>query len=303
MTQDQIEEALRRSLRNFTSPTIGRAGSIHDGQQGYILYDDHVAYIVRDLLAALTAPPVAHGAISDAMVEALRQFIYETTHLSREEDDGSHRCIISKQTLEKGRAALAPAPAQQGEHLLPARLVDSAHGKAVRKAEETILALTEAHQMEVNVLHEALYRALSHFEVMAGEQSARAASEITDIFWGGAAPEQDWRPIETQAARDVLAERRRQVEAEGWTPEHDDDHDRGELAHAAACYALRSWALHTDMTKEGVTMFAYLWPFTREWWKPKDRRRNLIIAGALILAEIERLDRLPSPPLAETKGE
>lgn len=81
----------------------------------------------------------------------------------------------------------APAPAQQSEQLLPARLADSAHGKAVRKAEETILALTEAHQMEVNVLHEALYRALSHFEVMAGEQAARAASEITDILGGGAA--------------------------------------------------------------------------------------------------------------------
>src|SRR5690606_39870520 len=41
----------------------------------------------------------------------------------------------------------------------------------------------------------------------------------------------------TGAARDVLAERRRQIEAEGWTPEHDDEHSTQELAFAAACYA------------------------------------------------------------------
>jgi len=37
----------------------------------------------------------------------------------------------------------------------------------------------------------------------------------------------------TKAALDVLAERRRQIEAEGWTPEHDDEHDAGALALAA----------------------------------------------------------------------
>ena len=37
--------------------------------------------------------------------------------------------------------------------------------------------------------------------------------------------------------RDVVAERVRQVEQEGWTAEHDDAHDLAELAEAAACYA------------------------------------------------------------------
>ena len=40
----------------------------------------------------------------------------------------------------------------------------------------------------------------------------------------------------TRAIDDVLAERHRQVEAEGWTPEHDDTHARGEMASAAACW-------------------------------------------------------------------
>lgn len=33
------------------------------------------------------------------------------------------------------------------------------------------------------------------------------------------------------------------------------------------------------------------WPWDDVWWKPKDPRTNLVKAGALILAEIERMDR------------
>lgn len=89
---------------------------------------------------------------------------------------------------------------------------------------------------------------------------------------------------ETQAARDVLAERERQKTVEGWTVEHDDKHNTGELAEAATCYAMpyRSY-------RDAVVNIA--WPWDRGWWKPKDRRSNLVRAGALILAEIERLDR------------
>jgi hypothetical protein len=91
----------------------------------------------------------------------------------------------------------------------------------------------------------------------------------------------------SKAAQDVLAERKRQVEVEGWTPEHDDAHSKSELAHAAACYALK-W-------KGNYPAHASWWPWAEEWWKPKDRRRDLVRAGSLIIAEIERLDRL-SPP-------
>ncbi|WP_242671740.1 hypothetical protein [Azotobacter chroococcum] len=42
----------------------------------------------------------------------------------------------------------------------------------------------------------------------------------------------------TTAARDVLAERRRQIEVEGFSLEHDRQYDLGELPAAAACYAL-----------------------------------------------------------------
>lgn len=91
----------------------------------------------------------------------------------------------------------------------------------------------------------------------------------------------------TQAVLDVLAERRRQIEAEGWTPEHDDKHAEG-LAAAAACYAAGSRRLMI----EGDMADIEVWPWDESWWKPTSRRRDLVKAGALILAEIERLDRM-----------
>ncbi len=100
-------------------------------------------------------------------------------------------------------------------------------------------------------------------------------------------PDGDANPIreaETAAARDVLTERRRQIEAEGWTPEHDNVHSGGQIAAAAACYAAATLSPDCDVS-------AWLWPWGAEWWKPSDPRRNLVKAGALILAEIERRDR------------
>lgn len=88
----------------------------------------------------------------------------------------------------------------------------------------------------------------------------------------------------TQAIVDVLAERKRQIEGEGFDSEHDDMHDCGALARAAACYAMSGY--HIGMPNA--------WPWSLSWWKPKDRRRDLVRAGALILAEIERLDRQAS---------
>ena len=90
----------------------------------------------------------------------------------------------------------------------------------------------------------------------------------------------------TSAARDVLAERQRQINVEGWTPEDDDRYENGDLANAAACYAVHA-------AEEGAPTDAApsAWPWDAKWWKPSTPRRDLVKAGALILAEIERLDR------------
>lgn len=102
----------------------------------------------------------------------------------------------------------------------------------------------------------------------------------------------DYDPNQTRrtktVADEIAAERRRQVRDEGWTASHDDEHTEGSLARAAACYALAgvlSWNWSNDFK-------ARWWPWDETWWKPSsDRRRNLVKAGALIIAEIERLDR------------
>ncbi|HGM6423186.1 TPA: hypothetical protein ACKQIK_004014 [Pseudomonas aeruginosa] len=92
-----------------------------------------------------------------------------------------------------------------------------------------------------------------------------------------------------QAWLDVQAERRRQITAEGWTPEHDDEHSHGQIARAAACYALAGSSAPNDGT--AALLVSLAWPWDEQWWKPSTARRDMVKACALALAEIERLDR------------
>lgn len=108
----------------------------------------------------------------------------------------------------------------------------------------------------------------------------------------------------TKAAADVMAERKRQIDKEGWTPEHDDRHTGGDMALAAASYAANAatWiGINPNLPEEKYAVLAnpFRWPWAKKWWKPTNPRRDLIKAAALILAEIERLDRLPAPPKGE----
>jgi hypothetical protein len=98
----------------------------------------------------------------------------------------------------------------------------------------------------------------------------------------------------SKATTDVLAERQRQTNGEGWTEEHDDMQSNGGLAAAAACYALNACALLENEFWRGERLSAAsrLWPWDDEWWKPKTPRCDLVRAAALLIAEIERLDRL-----------
>lgn len=82
-----------------------------------------------------------------------------------------------------------------------------------------------------------------------------------------------------------LAERRRQVEVEGWTTEHDDAHEPGELALAGSCYA------QSAGMERSFDAMPKQWPWSPEWWKPAGFRRDLVKAFALIVAEGEKFDR------------
>jgi len=86
----------------------------------------------------------------------------------------------------------------------------------------------------------------------------------------------------SQGVELIATERTRQIEREGWTPEHDAEHVDGELVSAAISYAI-----HPSRNSPPIT-----WPWDDEWWKPSPSRvRDLVKAGALIAAEIDRLIR------------
>ena len=108
----------------------------------------------------------------------------------------------------------------------------------------------------------------------------------------------------------ISAERERQIEALGYTVEHDLTHDHSDLVFAAVCYAapvtvylLRNNEEHPHPGggRHGSVEWAEPWP--REWdRKPReyptpveDRIRELTKAGALIAAEIDRLMALEGP--------
>ena len=88
----------------------------------------------------------------------------------------------------------------------------------------------------------------------------------------------------SQAALDVLAERARQIEHEGYEPEADDAYEDAQLAAAAATYALLATGA------DGWRVDDH-WPWSELSLKKGEPRRMLEKAGALILAEMERLDR------------
>ncbi len=83
----------------------------------------------------------------------------------------------------------------------------------------------------------------------------------------------------------IVAERERQIGQEDWNANHDDAHVHAELVDAAVSYALA----YTAQSPPGNGRWR--WPWEQKWWKPSDRKRNLVKAGALIAAEIDRLER------------
>lgn len=186
------------------------------------------------------------------------------------------------------------------------------------------LRLIEAGARDSEALVTRLLKGSAHTDLEAHDARVRrealeeAAKKCVSAYWASVAPKgvgamhpslEFWRmalglPERTSdeidasilearrlfsgGAMAIADERRRQIEQEGWAAEHDDQHQGGELAEAAACYA------RAASDPEGLTPFERLptfWPWGREWYKPGNPRRALVKAGALIAAEIDCLDR------------
>lgn len=97
----------------------------------------------------------------------------------------------------------------------------------------------------------------------------------------------------------IERERERQIAKEGYDSAHDAQHDGGELSEAACCYANLASSQTRGAGAEEIRPLILdgfdsmlTWPFDDEDFKPvEDPIRNLVIAGALIAAEIDRLQR------------
>lgn len=107
----------------------------------------------------------------------------------------------------------------------------------------------------------------------------------------------------------IAEERARQISSEGWSAEHDDSHQEGEMAGGAVAYArfahLQVKGHEMVPGSSGWDAAFRHWPWSSDWWKPAAQPiRNLVKAGALIAAEIDRLQREsgvqpPEPPAPE----
>lgn len=85
----------------------------------------------------------------------------------------------------------------------------------------------------------------------------------------------------------IEEERNRQILQEGWTPEHDDALNAYELSLAAKCYLVTAIGTASGLTPPRD------WPWSEKHWKSSPGAlRNLVKAGALIAAEIDRLQRM-----------
>ena len=94
----------------------------------------------------------------------------------------------------------------------------------------------------------------------------------------------------------ISQERKRQIDDEDYSAEHDDKHTTGELVMASACYIYDYYG-HIEITEHRAFYRNFAqdrWPWDSYYYKPtpKDPIHQLKIAGALIAAEIDRLQRM-----------
>lgn len=118
---------------------------------------------------------------------------------------------------------------------------------------------------------------------MGAASPTRASRLFVHGRFGGVGVSTD--PTRQSGAELITAERQRQITEEGWTPQHDLRHSRGQLARAAFCYALLP-QIRPDNGEPPDS-----WPWDLQYWKPTpdDHVRELVKAGALYRAEADRL--------------
>lgn len=189
--------------------------------------------------------------------------------------DGGERAITvrEKKEIEEHRESCFSIP------LIPAACVGEHHPVAWVIHWRDVNAATEEVQQRRSVF---LHNAVADFRTI--DPGAR----VTPLY--DATPPYGNCP--SAGMRAIADERRRQVEAEGFSPEADSDYKAGELAKAALAYVQLA---AMDLAAGGREHIATgtppaCWPWHRLWWTPRDARRDLVRAGALIAAQLDVID-------------
>lgn len=124
----------------------------------------------------------------------------------------------------------------------------------------------------------AIWRPADVFTEGVSDLATKGSADTWTRGCAGAEP----YPAPTPGVALISTERRRQVQDEGYDRAHDVALDDGELAAAAASYAMSSTG---SIQRKTIMRF---WPWDVKYWKPGTPLRDLVRAGALIAAEIDR---------------
>ncbi|MBO8413649.1 hypothetical protein ID017_30670 [Pseudomonas aeruginosa] len=242
---------------------------------------------------ALAVAKAQHSVPDDDMI--LQIFADNAEHSEQGDEHGY--CIVREQHAQAiARKLLAAAPGNSAQHSVPEgwKLVPIEPLLNMMSDKDHDTRITAERQL-LSILADAPAQAQHSAPEVSGIGRDTGHPRAVVLYLRKEPTDDDLRAIHDalrslaaapgkevpQAWLDVQAERRRQITAEGWTPEHDDLYCAAELPRAAAAYILNG------ANDEAPA----IWPFSAKWWKPRDARANYVRAGALILAEIERLDR------------
>ena len=236
-------------------------------------------------------------------IESLRETLYEIIPPSDPESEHPGRfsdLLAALDELER----LRQMPTLEAAAIARAEKAEAARDQWRRYAEDQRQGWSAA-MVSVQTAQTILELLVDGEEVKEEARRWLRGSAHTDLEANDARVRRE--ALGTGGVEAIAAERKRQMEVEGWTPEHDDDEHGGEqLAAAASAYLLHD--LGVPVLDHGAIpcLNRRVWPWGFAWWKPKSYRKNLIRAGALIAAEIDRLDR-KSPILGaaqpQTSGE
>lgn len=221
----------------------------------------------------------AQPVIPEGLIKAINRLL---------DNDGSRGCFDAlEQHRAKTELELLLAAEQQNEPQNIPENIATAHSAYI-SFDALMAAVSEVTgaKSEFDATPEKCYQAVPFMNF-------NSLSRIVEMFRTAQPVSEPYK----SAAKDIIAERQRQISEEGWTPEHDDKYNDFQLALAAAGYAqnVADYAGEYCQPHSSINWTdapePEAWPWSPVWWKPTNPRRDLVKAGALILAEIERLDR------------